>query len=100
MGQAMACPISLSLTTVKGVKAMYQAHKEAKRVQFLSAFNVNSKGVLRQKLNQHAIRYIFPDGSVMLVKAGITECHPKREIGKHYIHHNVTNLVNSLGGWF
>lgn len=46
----------------------YQASRELARIAPLAAFNV-AGATKRQRLNQHATRYTFADGSCLLVRA-------------------------------
>ena len=45
----------------------YQAARELERVRTLPAFNVQG-ATRRERVNQHATRYLFGDGSVMQIR--------------------------------
>lgn len=60
------CLESLDQSAARGALRDYMAARELDRIAPLSAFNVNGYSK-RRKLNQHAVRYEFPDRSVMVL---------------------------------
>lgn len=60
-----------AIKAINGDRLMksYMAYEELQRIRKLVAFTV-SKEAVKKRLNQYAVRYIFPDNSILQIYLG------------------------------